>query len=79
MRTIFIAICYEILYKNVFKLPDIEYSVEMMLHNSNENDGNNAYALYKNGNDKYASHIVLQDGRKFRLDGPGKKCYHQTD
>lgn len=54
-------------------MPDIEYSVEMMLHNSNENDGNNAYALYKNGGDKYASHIVLQDGRKFRLDEPGDK------
>lgn len=26
------AIVYEILYKSVFKLPDVEYSVERMLH-----------------------------------------------
>lgn len=73
LTTIFVAISYEILYKNVFKLPDIEYSVEMMLHNNNENDGNNAYTIYKNGGDKYASHIVLQDGRKFQLNVPGDK------
>lgn len=73
LNLIFVAICYEILYKNVYRLPDIEYSVEVMLHSNNENDvGSNAYSLHKNCSDKYASHIVLPDGRKCQSDTPGK-------
>lgn len=68
------AIVYETLYKNVYKLCDIEYSVEMMLHGVNEKDGITysvfARAEYAN-NDDYASHIVFDDGRKFELDRPG--------
>lgn len=45
----------------------------MMLHSPNENENNKAYALYKNGGDRFASHIVLQDGRRFHLDTPGKQ------
>lgn len=58
------------LYKKVFKLPDIEYSVETMLHSDiNHEPSSHEYA---NG-DEYATHIVFEDGRKFQLDRPGKR------
>lgn len=72
---IYTAIVYETLYKDVFKLPDIEYSVEMMLHSINDLENNTMLAQsefeYEN-DDNYASHIVFKDGRKFELDRPGK-------
>lgn len=58
------------LYKKVFKLPDIEYSVETMLY-SDINPEENKHE-YENDDD-YATHIVFKDGRKFELDRPGKK------
>lgn len=61
------AICYEILYKNVFNLPDVEYAVEIMLHGIDEED----IKKYKYDNELYANHILLNDGRKFELDRPG--------
>lgn len=57
------------LYKKVFKLPDIEYSVETMLHCSDTNEPSKYE--YENGDD-YPTHIVFEDGRKFELDRPGK-------
>lgn len=65
-----VAIVYETLYKNVFKLPDIEYSVETMLHS----DINHEPSSHEYGNgDEYATHIVFEDGRKFQLDRPGNQ------
>lgn len=56
------------LYKKVYKLPDIEYSVETMLHSDiNHEPSKHEYA---NG-DQYATHIIFEDGRKFELDRPG--------
>lgn len=66
---IFSALVYEMLYKKVFKLPDIEYSVETMLHCSDINEPSKYE--YENGDD-YPTHIVFEDGRKFELDRPGK-------
>lgn len=66
------AIVYELLYKNVFKLPDVEYSVETMLHNAGDPELSGAYTLHDTSNDHYASHIVLGDGQKFQLDKPGE-------
>lgn len=73
----FAAIVYETLYKNVFKLPDIEYSVEVMLHSTNDQESNIVFAQteYEN-DDNYASHIVFEDGRKFQLDRPGMGFSH---
>lgn len=59
------------LYKKVFKLPDIEYSVETMLYSHIDHEPSSHE--YENG-DAYATHIVFQDGRKFQLDRPGKLC-----
>lgn len=64
----FVAIAYEMLYKKVFKLPDIEYSVEIMLYHGTNNEPSKHE--YENG-DGYATHIVFDDGRKFELDRPG--------
>lgn len=66
---LFSALVYEMLYKKVFKLPDIEYSVETMLHCSDTNEPSKYE--YENGDD-YPTHIVFEDGRKFELDRPGK-------
>lgn len=54
------------LYKNVFKLPDVEFSVETMLHGVGD-----GYTTEMYGTDSYTSHILLDDGRKFQLDKPG--------
>lgn len=62
------ALVYEMLYKKVYKLPDIEYSVETMLHS----DINHEPSFHEYGHgDEYATHIVFQDGRMFELDRPG--------
>lgn len=68
---LFAAIAYEMLYKKVFKLPDIEYSVETMLHSDINHEP--SQHEYEHG-DEYASQIVFEDGRKFQLDRPGKYC-----
>lgn len=65
-----IAIVYEMLYKNVYKLPDIEYSVETMLYSDINHEPSKHE--YENG-DEYATHITFEDGRKFQLDRPGNK------
>lgn len=71
-----VAIVYEMLYKKVYKLPDIEYSVETMLHNDIKHEPSSHE--YESG-DAYATHIVFQDGRKFQLDRPGilRVCQHR--
>lgn len=66
------AIVYETLYKKVYKLPDIEYSVETMLHSDINHEPRKRE--YKNG-DQYATHIVFEDGRKFELDRPGNEWH----
>lgn len=63
------ALVYEMLYKKVFKLPDIEYSVETMLYSDIEYEP--CKHEYEN-DDSYATHIIFDDGRKFELDRPGK-------
>lgn len=63
------AIVYETLYKKVYKLPDVEYAAETMLHSDINHEPSRHE--YENG-DAYASHIVFDDGRKFELDRPGK-------
>lgn len=63
------AIVYETLYKKVYKLPDVEYAAETMLHSDINHEPSRHE--YENG-DAYASHIVFEDGRKFELDRPGK-------
>lgn len=74
--SMFLAVVYEMLYKKVFKLPDIEYSVETMLHSDiNHEPSSHEYA---NG-DEYATHIVFEDGRKFQLDRPGKRFNKQMN
>lgn len=65
---LFTAIVYETLYKKVFKLPDVEYAAETMLHSDiNHEPNRHEYEL----GDEFASHIVFEDGRKFELDRPG--------
>lgn len=65
---LFTAIVYETLYKKVFKLPDVEYAAEIMLHSDiNHEPSRHEYEL----GDEFASHIVFEDGRKFELDRPG--------
>lgn len=49
-------------------MPDIEYSVETMLHSDiNHEPSKHEYA----NEDQYATHIIFDDGRKFELDRPG--------
>ncbi|XP_031628547.1 protein ovarian tumor locus-like [Contarinia nasturtii] len=60
------SIVYEILYKRVFRLPDIEYSVETMLHS----DIIHEPSSHEYENDEYATHIIFEDGRQFQLDRP---------
>lgn len=62
------ALVYEMLYKKVFKLPDIEYSVETMLHSDIIEPSKYEYE----NDDDYPTHIVFEDGRKFELDRPGR-------
>lgn len=50
----------------MFKLPDVEYSVETMLHGVTD-----GYTTESYGKDSSINHIVLDDGRKFQLDKPG--------
>lgn len=73
------AIAYETLYKDVFKLPDIEYSVEMMLHSTNDLETNAILSQsefeYEN-DDNFATHISFKDGRRFQLDRPGKWFFY---
>lgn len=67
------AISYNILYAKVFKLPDVAYSVERMLHDPI--DYEICYQEIKSENDDYYDRICLSDGRYFELDRPCKKIY----
>lgn len=59
---------YELLYKHVFKLPDITYAVERMLHASSfEETGSTNDGMY-------CRRIYLKDGRTFELDTPEDTC-----
>ncbi|XP_075159122.1 ovarian tumor isoform X2 [Haematobia irritans] len=61
------SICYEILYKDLFKLPDVAFAVEQMLHGPNFE--NMEYTTETN-DEGYATRIFLSDGREFELDLP---------
>lgn len=63
----FLAICYEILYGDLFKLPDISFAVEQMLHNATFD--NVTYEVEAN-DDGYCTRLVMSDGRTFQLDRP---------
>lgn len=65
------ALCYEILYTNVFKLPDVEYAVERMLHDPTDGTVINTTTYLSNEfYDEYEESILLSDQRYFRLDRP---------
>lgn len=64
------AICYEILYKNVFKLPDVTYAIERMLHDPVDYPIQGSFI--KSKIDDYYDYIHLNDGRDFKLDRPSK-------
>ncbi|XP_013108445.2 uncharacterized protein LOC106087820 isoform X1 [Stomoxys calcitrans] len=61
------SICYEILYKDLFKLPDVAFAVEQMLHGPNFE--NMEYTTTTN-EEGYATRLYLNDGREFELDLP---------
>ncbi|XP_073833892.1 ovarian tumor isoform X2 [Musca autumnalis] len=65
------SIVYEILYKDLFKLPDVAFAVEQMLHGPNFE---NMEYTTKTNEDGYATRLYLSDGREFELDLP-----HNTD
>lgn len=64
---VFLAICYEILYKDLFKLPDVAFAVEQMLHGPNFE---NMEYTTKTNEEGYATRLYLNDGREFELDLP---------
>lgn len=61
------SLVYEILYSFVYKLPDVIYAVERMLHDSPES---NLVKSYNYQFDKYPERLSLADGRVFLLDRP---------
>uniref|UniRef100_A0A336LLU1 CSON010375 protein n=1 Tax=Culicoides sonorensis TaxID=179676 RepID=A0A336LLU1_CULSO len=76
------SIVYEILYEKLFKLPDVKYAVERMLHDTL---GKTIKTLTKDGKEK----AITEDGREFQFDqaegthcvlGDYKLChFHNTD
>lgn len=62
------------MYGKVFKLPDVAYSVERMLHNPVGYEI--GYQEIKSENDDYYDRICLDDGRYFDLDRPCKKVFN---
>ncbi|XP_055370968.1 protein ovarian tumor locus-like [Condylostylus longicornis] len=58
------SIVYELLYKHVFKLPDITYAVERMLHATSFEE------IDSTSEGLYCRKIFLKDGRTFELDMP---------
>lgn len=68
------SLCYEIIYSHVYKLPDVVYAVEKMLHD--QTDSTEIRPVYKHAeDDEYPQAIYLAEGREFLLDGPyNTKC-----
>uniref|UniRef100_A0A1A9V0H8 OTU domain-containing protein n=1 Tax=Glossina austeni TaxID=7395 RepID=A0A1A9V0H8_GLOAU len=61
------SICYEIIYKDLFKLPDVTFAVEQMLHAAGfENVG----CFTQDADDGYYVNMSLTDGRFFQFDLP---------
>lgn len=58
------------LYSKVFKLPDVTYAVERMLHDPADGGILPIKTFYEDGDD-YPVEIVSYDGRSFLLDKPG--------
>ncbi|XP_011179954.1 uncharacterized protein LOC105210596 isoform X3 [Zeugodacus cucurbitae] len=65
------AICYEILYKELYRLPDVAFAVEHMLHSPTLDA---MEYTSENNEDGYCTRIVLTDGRSFNFDLP-----HETN
>ncbi|XP_029712312.1 protein ovarian tumor locus isoform X2 [Aedes albopictus] len=63
------ALVYEVLYVRVFKLPDVMYSVERMLHDPNGKAMKIIEGTDKNG-DVIEEKIFTYEGREFILDTP---------
>lgn len=63
------ALTYEILYSRVFKLPDVIYAVERMLHDPEE--GTHISQIEVSPYDEFQETLKLSDGRYFILDHPG--------
>lgn len=66
------SLCYEVLYAYVYKLPDVEYAVERMLHDPTDGSiiTSTTYYIPNEFYNDYPSSIVLSDDRFFRLDRP---------
>lgn len=65
----FTALTYEILYSHVFKLPDVIYAVERMLHDPEE--GTHISHIEVSPYDECQESLTLSDGRHFILDHSG--------
>lgn len=61
------SICYEILYKDLFKLPDVTFAVEQMLHS---NSLETTSYITECNEDGYCTKIIIEDGRCFDFDLP---------
>ncbi|KNC26490.1 Protein ovarian tumor locus [Lucilia cuprina] len=61
------SICYEILYKDLFKLPDVSFAVEQMLHGPTFENMDYRTETNEEG---YSTRLHLSDGRSFELDLP---------
>ncbi|XP_055844906.1 protein ovarian tumor locus isoform X2 [Episyrphus balteatus] len=61
------SICYEILYKDLFKLPDVTFAVEQMLHSSSLETSSYTTECNEDG---YCTKIIIEDGRSFEFDLP---------
>lgn len=65
------SMCYEVLYSYVYKLPDVEYAVERMLHDPNDGTVVTSTTFVTNEiYNNYPVSIMLSDHRFFRLDRP---------
>lgn len=64
------ALCYEILYSFVYKLPDVLYAVERMLHDPIDYIPAGTEYKSETNSDEYSDSIYLEDGRGFLLDRP---------
>ncbi|KAL7745597.1 hypothetical protein ACLKA6_009819 [Drosophila palustris] len=66
------SISFKLLYKMLFKLPDVSYAVETMLHPQTFNWNNYEMEIDEKG---YITRLICCDGRTFQLDLPDDtKC-----
>ncbi|XP_055909119.1 protein ovarian tumor locus isoform X2 [Eupeodes corollae] len=65
------SVCYEILYKDLFKLPDVTFAVEQMLHSNSLETSSYSTECNEDG---YCTKIIIEDGRSFDFDLPENTC-----